>query len=254
MNAMRFEKRTVVVTGAGGQIGRATALRLASEGAKVLVVDASEPAAAETVRRIRGVGGTAEVFVADVTQPPQVAAYAQAGADMGGGVIDAFHNNAGIEGVVAPVVSHPDDEFDRVIAVNVKGVFLGMKHVLPFMRAGGAIVNTGSTAGMVGAAGCVAYIASKHAVVGMTRTAALEQAELGIRVNAVCPGPVKGRMMESLEEGFGEGAHASVLKIMPIGRYGEHEEIASMVAFLLSDESSFSTGALFVADGGQTAV
>ncbi|CAB4961692.1 unannotated protein [freshwater metagenome] len=253
MSAMRFEGKTAIVTGGGGQIGAATCVRLAAEGATVLVVDISNASVNATIERIRAQGGTAEGFVADVTDSAQVAAYAKAGAALGGGVVDMFYNNAGIEGVVAPVTEHPDDEFDKVIAVNVKGVFLGLKHVIPYMRAGGTIVNTGSMAGVVGAAGCVAYIASKHAVIGITRTVALEQAPLGIRVNAVCPGAVKGRMMESLEDGFGAGSREVVIGRTPMGRYAEHEEIAAMVAFLLSEDSSYSTGALFMADGGQTA-
>ncbi len=248
----RFAGKTAIVTGAGGQIGAATAGRLASEGARVLVVDRDTDGAEATVAAIRAAGGVAECFTADVTDAASVAAYAAAGAELGGGRVELFYNNAGIEGVVAPIEEYPDDDFDRVIAVNVRGVFLGLKHVIPYVPRGGAIVNTASTAGLRGTAGVVAYIASKHAVIGITRTAALELADRGIRVNAVCPGPVEGRMVQSLERGFGATDPRSAPTRLPLGRYGKREEIAAMVAFLLSDESSFSTGGQFVADGGRT--
>jgi NAD(P)-dependent dehydrogenase (short-subunit alcohol dehydrogenase family) len=248
-----FDTRTAVVTGAGGEIGRAIALRLASEGARVLAVDVDGARAGETVAAIVAAGGDACAFVADVSDADAVAAYSEKGARLGGGRIDLFANNAGIEGPVRPIPDYPVEAFDQVIAVNVRGVFLGLKHVLPYMARGGAVVNTASTAGVIGAAGLVAYIASKHAVVGITRTAALECAERGIRVNAVCPGPVEGRMMTSLEEGMGGAeAHEAFLASLPLGRYGRLEEVAAMVGFLLSGESGFSTGGTFLLDGGQT--
>ena len=188
----RFDGRTAVVTGAGGEIGRAITARLAGDGARVLAVDLDPGRVEATVAAVEAEGGTVRGHVADVRDAAAVEAYADEGARLGGGHVDLFANNAGIEGPIAHIPEYADDDFDRVMAVNVRGVFLGLKHVLPRMRRGGAVVNTASTAGLIGAAGLVAYIASKHAVIGITRTAALEAAPHGIRVNAVCPGPVEG--------------------------------------------------------------
>jgi NAD(P)-dependent dehydrogenase (short-subunit alcohol dehydrogenase family) len=250
----RFEGRTAVVTGGGGQIGGATARRLAGEGAAVLVVDRDADGVAATVAAIEDAGGTASGCVADVTDATQIARYADRGAELGGGRIDAFFNNAGVEGPVAPIEEYPVEEFDRVFAVNARAVFLGLKHVLPHMGEGGAVVNTASIAGITGAPGIVGYIAAKHAVVGITRTAALETGERGIRVNALCPGPISGRMMASLEEGWGGGAvHEALLRSIPLRRYGTVDDVAALVAFLLSPEGAHCHGATFTVDGGQTA-
>jgi 3alpha(or 20beta)-hydroxysteroid dehydrogenase len=249
----RFDGKVAVVTGAGGEIGRVIAMRLARDGARVLAVDIDQGRLEATVAAVGEAGGMAQAHLADVGDGAQVAGYADAAAELGGGTIHLFANNAGVEGPVAPIPDYADEDFDRVIAVNVRGVFLGLKHVLPRMERGGAVVNTASTAGLMGAAGLVGYIASKHAVIGITRTAALECAGRGIRVNAVCPGPVEGRMMTSLEAGMGGAeAHEAFLASLPLGRFARLEEVASMVAFLLADESGFSTGGRFVLDGGQT--
>jgi NAD(P)-dependent dehydrogenase (short-subunit alcohol dehydrogenase family) len=175
------------------------------------------------------------------------------------GRIDAFFNNAGIEGWVGPMVDYPEDQFDRVLAVNVKGVWLGMKEVAPVMRGsgGGAIVNTSSVAGLGATPSISAYGASKHAVIGLTKSAAIEFAPDNIRVNAVCPSPVETRMMRSLERGINpddpESIHRAAAANIPLGRYGEPEEIAAAVAFLCSDDARFITGAILPVDGGSRA-
>lgn len=250
----RFTGRTAIVTGAGGQIGSACALRLGREGSRVLAVDRDEAAAQQTAEQIIANGGEALALVGDVTDPEHVERYATRGAEYGGGHVDLFVNNAGIEGPVASVADYPVEEFDRVIAVNVRGVFLGMRQVIPRLARGGAIVNTSSTAGLGGVPGMLAYVASKHAVLGMTRTAARELASSAIRVNAVCPGPIDSRMMRSLEQGTGlPDAHDQFAATIPFGRYGTVDDVAGIVSFLLSDDAAYVTGAAYTVDGGQTA-
>jgi NAD(P)-dependent dehydrogenase (short-subunit alcohol dehydrogenase family) len=195
---------------------------------------------------------------ADVTRSEDVKAYVRTAIETYGR-IDCFFNNAGIEGKVAPTADYDEAVFDAVIGVNVKGVFLGLRHVLPEMiRQGGrAVVNTASVAGLVATPGMPAYVASKHAVIGLTKAAAGEVARQGIRVNAVCPGPVDTRMIHALEEQLSPGNPAAVAEryrsVIPSGRYTTVEEIASMVLFLCSDLASNITGGQFVVDGGRTA-
>jgi len=186
------------------------------------------------------------------------AAYVKAAIDKYGR-IDCFFNNAGIEGKLAPTAEYDEAVFDAVIGVNVRGVFLGLRHVLPEMirRGGGAVVNTASVAGLVATPGMPAYVASKHAVIGLTKTAAGEVAHQGIRVNAVCPGPVDTRMIHALEEQISPADPAAVgaryQAAIPSGRYTTVDEIANMVLFLCSDLASNTTGGQFVVDGGRTA-
>ena len=258
MTGGRFENKVVAVTGAAGGIGRDVALRLAREGAAVVAVDLAGAALDETVAQVTAAGGRAVAAAADVTDEAQVRAYVAAAVDAFGG-LDALVNNAGIEGTVGPLTEVDAEMFDRVIAVNLRGVWLGMKHAAPAIaaRGGGAIVNTASVAGLGGTPGIVAYGASKWAVIGMTKTAAIELAPQKIRVNAVCPSPVETRMMRALEAGINPadpvGTHDAIAASIPLGRYGEPSDVSALMCFLCSDDAVLLTGAAIPIDGAMTA-
>ena len=186
---MSMEQKNLVITGAAGAIGSASVLRMLAAGANVLAVDAAETALAALADRARGAGGRFETRVADVTDPEQVEAYAQRAVDLWG-EIDGFFNNAGVQIAASPIQDTPVDGFDHVMAVNVRGIFLGLKYVLPRMREGGSVINASSCLGLVGAPGVAAYVTSKHAIIGIARVAALEQGPRRVRVNAIAPGPI----------------------------------------------------------------
>ncbi len=203
-------------------------------------------------------GGAGMTVQADVTRAADAARYAAAVADHWGGV-DCFFNNAGILGAVSPLIDYPEEAFDRVLAVNVKGVWLGLKSVAPLLRArgGGVIVNTASIAGLRGSRNLVAYTASKHAVIGLTRTAALELAPAQIRVNAICPSPIETAMVRALEEGASPANptafHDRLAATIPLRRYGEPAEVAALVTFLCSADAEYLTGGIYTVDGGAMA-
>ncbi len=258
----RLEDKTAIITGAAGGIGQAAARLFAREGSRVVLIDLDEAALQDIVRSIGE--DRASYAVADVTQPEQVQSYVRAAVERWGG-IDVYLANAGIEGSVSPIPDYPIEVFDRVMAVNVRGVWLGIKYVAPVMQARGkgSIVITSSTAGIGGSADMSAYVTSKHAVIGLMRTAALECAPLGIRVNSVNPAPIETRMMRSIEEMRVAGLDDPAVTVeqakqafaarIPLQRYGNPEEVAQLMLFLASDESSFCTGGVYMADGGRSA-
>jgi NAD(P)-dependent dehydrogenase (short-subunit alcohol dehydrogenase family) len=253
---MDFTGKVALITGGGGGIGRAAALGFALNGAKVMVVDHDESSGRATSDIVTQRGGDARFHAADVTQSASVQDYVKATL-AAYGRIDCFFNNAGIEGSVTPTQDYDEAMFDRVIAVNLKGVFLGLRHVLPVMigQGSGTIVNTASVAGLFGGPGMSAYVASKHGVMGLTKVASSDVAGLGVRVNAVCPGPVETRMMRSLEAQRNpadpEAVHKASSAGMPSGRYTLPEEVANAVLYLCSDLSGNVTGTQIVVDGGR---
>lgn len=250
-----FGGQVAIVTGAAGGIGRAVALALAGVGARVLAVDLSSEGGEETAAQIRQRGGEARSVTADVSRADDVANYV-AEAVRVWGRIDVFMNNAAWQGSIMPVIDCPDEMFDRVMAINVRGVFLGLKHVLPVMIAqgSGAVVNTGSLGSYVGTRNLSPYTASKHAVLGLTRSTALEVARKGVRINAVCPGPVDTPMLRDIEAAQSpdnaQALRAQRAASIPDGRYAQPEEVAQLMLYLASDLASHITGQGIQINGG----
>lgn len=251
----RIDGKVVVITGGAGDIGLAAARLFIAEGAKVLLVDLEEDALKKAAQSLEN--DSVKYTVADVSSAGQVEDYVKQACEMFGG-IDVLLNNAGIEGLMKPITEYPVEDFDRIIAVNIRGVWLGLKYVMPIMqsRGGGSIIITSSVAGVSGSSNMSGYVTSKHAVIGMMRSAALEGAAHNIRVNTVNPAPVEGRMMRSIEEGAAPGAASEIKQALetriPLGRYARPEDIASMMLFLSSDEASFCTGGVYMVDGGNS--
>ncbi len=248
-----LQGKVALVTGGGSGIGRATSLRLAREGAKIMIADYVPEGAERTVKMIKDAGGEASCIAADVSVSKQVETVINKAVETYGRIDCAF-NNAGIEGAIGDTVGCTEENFDRVIAIDLKAVWLCMKFEIPQMlkQGGGAIVNTASIAGLAGFNGIPAYVAAKHGVVGLTRNAALEYAQRNIRVNCVCPGVIRTPMVERAIDkgGFTE---ADIIAGEPVGRLGKPEEIAEGVLWLLSEASSFVTGHPLTIDGGWVA-
>lgn len=253
MESKRFRDKTVLVTGSTGGIGQAVVERFAAEGARLVLVDLD---AALLRQQAQALGAAALPIAADVSHEDQTAA-ALAQALGHWGRIDIAVLNAGIEGKIALIEDQQASDFDRVMAVNVRGVFLWLSRLMRVMKdqGGGVITITSSTGGLRGSARLSPYVASKHAVVGLARSAALEGARHGVRVNTVNPGPIATRMMAAIEAGAGDAAQrrAKGIAAIPLNRYGTPAEVASMIAFLSSEEAAYATGSSFALDGGALA-
>lgn len=253
----RHEGKTMLVTGAAGAIGYATSEILAREGAQVMLVDIDGPKLEERVKTLTDAGYTVYGHHADCADEKQVIGYAEA-AIKAMGQVDGFFNNAGIEGHLAPTHEYDVSEFDKVLHVNLRGMFLGLRYVLPDMvkRGAGAVVNTASIGSERGLAGACAYNAAKHGAVGLTRTAASEVAQKGVRVNCVMPGVIETPLLVGMLEQMFDDVAAGMKKlgeVATLNRVGQPREVGGVVSFLLSDEASYVNGAKWEIDGGALA-
>jgi len=242
--------KTAIVTGAGSGIGRAIAILYASEGASIVVSDINEKGGEETVAQIKA-GGSDAVFVkADTSNPDDNKALVDAAVKAFGGLHIAV-NNAGIGGPISPVGDYPVDGWDKVISINLSGVFYGMRYQIPAMLAsgGGSIVNIASILGKVGAKGSAAYVAAKHGVIGLTEAAALEYADKQIRINSIGPGYILTPLLSALDD----ATMKAIVGLHPMGRLGTAEEVAELALWLNSDKASFVTGSYYNVDGGYLA-
>jgi len=247
-----FDGKVAIVTGAASGIGRASARAFAREGARVVVADIDGAGGDETVRLVTEAGGEAVFVRTDVSRSADVQAMVAAAVDTFGR-LDYAHNNAGIVGAGIPVAEMPEEVWERALGIMLTGVFLCMKHEIPRIleQGGGAIVNTSSGAGLIGVPGFADYVASKHGIIGLTKTAALEYATSGLRVNAICPGTARTGMVNEWLGGD-PANEAQVVALHPIGRIAEPEEIAEAAVWLCSDRASFVVGHALSVDGGYT--
>lgn len=248
-----FEDRVALITGGGSGLGRASARLLAGRGARVVIADLDADGGAETVAECEATGGEAVFRRTDVTVEDDVEAAVRTAVDTWGS-LDVAINNAGINGPTKPVADYTLEEWNHVLAVNLNGIFLALRHEIPQMLAqgGGAIVNTSSGAGLVGFAALPAYVASKHAVLGLTKAAALAYVKQGVRINAVCPGSTRTPLLEGFMGGD-PAMEAAMANSAPIGRLARPEEIAEAMVWLLSDAASFMVGHALAVDGGAVA-
>lgn len=246
-----FSSKVALVTGGASGIGRACAAAFAAGGASVVIADYDEDEGRQTTEELSADGAPVSFVAVDVSRPEQCEAMVRHAVEEHGGLHIAV-NNAGIGGDQAPVGEYPVDGWDRVIAINLSGVFYGMRYEIPAMleAGGGSIVNMASILGSVGFPNSASYVAAKHGVLGLTKSAALEYSAQGIRVNSVGPAFINTPL---IEENLDEEARAGLVAVHPIGRLGEPEEVAALVAFLASDEASFLTGGYYLADGAYTA-
>ncbi|MEZ5425508.1 MAG: SDR family NAD(P)-dependent oxidoreductase [Pyrinomonadaceae bacterium] len=257
-NEKRLDGKVAIITGATGGIGEATARRFLEQGASVMLVGRSKEKLRATLERLSGFENVAD-FVADAVDENATRESVEAAVEEFGG-LDIIVANAGVEGNFAPIEGLTMEEFESVLRVNVIGVWLSMKYAVEPMkkRGGGSIMALSSIAGRIGFPTMAPYIASKHAVYGMVKTAALELAETGIRVNAIGPGPIDNRMMNSVESQFNpedpKAGHEFVLSTVPMRRFGTNEEVANLALFLAGDESTYCTGGIHMIDGGFTAI